>query len=305
MIDPEIIRNKSIELGFSACGFAKAESLPIEKPLSKWLENSRHGQMKFMENYQDLRADPNLLFPGSKTIISLLASYYNEEYEPSGSLKVSRYAVGRDYHKVLKKRGKHLIEWIKEFHPDIKARIFVDSAPIMEKEWARRSGLGWIGKNTCLIRPGEGSWFFIAEIITDLEIIPDTPEDRDLCGHCTRCIDACPTDALSIGGGIDARKCISYQTIELKDDIPPEYFGKTDRYLFGCDICQEACPHNKFAKRTMIPDFDSREIFRTIDPDTIATMNLDEFEKLFAGTPIMRAGLDKLKRTCAFLYPGD
>jgi len=305
VIDPEKIREKSIELGFSACGFAKAESLPLENSLNKWLENSSHGQMSYMENNKDLRADPTLLFPGANTVISLMASYYNEEYEPSEPLRVSRYAVGRDYHRVIKKRGQKLIDWIKSIYPDVNARIFVDSAPIMEKEWARRSGLGWIGKNTCLIRPGEGSWFFLAEILTDLKVSPDIPEDRNLCGSCTRCIDACPTGAIIQGEGVDAKKCISYQTIELKDDISAEFKGKTEKYLFGCDICQEVCPHNRFALSSKISDFEPRESFNNLSPEKIYKLNQEEFEALFAGTPVMRAGLDKLKRTCAFLYPGE
>ncbi len=303
MIDHEKIREKAIELGFSACGFAKAEPLPLNNILNRWLDNSNHGQMKYMEKNKDLRLDPTLLFPGAKTVISLVASYYNEEFVPAEPLKISRYAPGRDYHKVLRQMGKQLIDWTSISLPEISARVYVDSAPIMEKQWAMRSGLGWIGKNTCLIRPGMGSWFFLAVILTDLEITPDPAEERDLCGNCTRCIDACPTQALSSQGFLDARKCISYQTIELKNNIPVEFKDKTDFWLFGCDRCQEVCPHNRFAKSSSIEGFEPRLGFMNLNPQIINEMNQEEFDNRFSGTAIRRAGLEKLKQTSSFLYP--
>ncbi len=303
LIDPEKIREKAIELGFSACGFAKAEPLPLKDVLNKWLDKSNHGQMKYMEKNRDLRLDPTLLFPGAKTVITLMASYYNDKFVPSEPLKVSRYAPGRDYHKVLKKNGQKLIDWITLSLPDMSARIFVDSAPLMEKEWARRSGLGWIGKNTCLIRPGSGSWFFLAVILTNLEINPDPAEERDMCGNCTRCVDACPTKALSSKGSLDARKCISYQTIELRDNIPGEFKGKTEFWLFGCDRCQEVCPHNRFAKNSIIDELAPRKVFENISPQLINEMDQEEFDRKFSGTAFKRVGLEKLKQTSSFLYP--
>ncbi len=277
----------------------------MEGLFNHWLGKSYHGQMHYMGKNMDLRLDPELLFPGAKTVIPLLASYHNNEYTPSQSLKVSRYAVGRDYHRVLKKRGQKLIDWMRLEIPGLKARIFVDSAPLMEKEWARKSGLGWIGKNTCLIRPGEGSWFFLGIILTDLELPPDPPEDRNLCGNCTLCIEACPTQALLPDGSLDARKCISYLTIELKDPIPEDFIGQTDHWLFGCDRCQEVCPSNRFAKESEIQDFKPKELFNKVNRQILSQMNQKDFEREFSGTPLKRAGLEKLQQTAAFLYPDD
>lgn len=305
MIDPSSIREKSIELGFSACGFARAEPLcNLEAVFNDWIGKGFHGEMDYMKRNIDLRLDPELLFPGSKTVIVLAASYYNEDYHPAEPLKVSRYAVGRDYHKVLKKKGQGLIDWMAGEVPGMKARVFADSAPIMEKEWARRAGLGWIGKNTCLIMPGEGSWVFLAVILTDLEIEPGIPEERNLCGTCSKCIDACPTRALHPGGYLISGRCISYLTIELKDQIPDDFFAKTDKWLFGCDICQEACPWNRFAKESTIVDFTAKTVMGELKPETILQMDQAEFDEIFSAMAIKRAGLEKLKKTTAFLNDG-
>ena len=258
--------------------------------------------MAYMERNTDLRMHPESLFPGVKSIIVLLANYYNDNYQPSDPLKVSRYAVGRDYHKVLKKKGRELIKWMQAEYGKCNARVFVDSAPVMEKEWARRAGLGWIGKNTCLIRPGEGSWFFIATIFTDLIFYPDVKESRNYCGNCSACVDACPTKAINPGGFLEADKCLSYLTIELPGEIP-DNFKNDSNWLFGCDICQEVCPHNRFSLQTTIEDFRPREIYSELSPELVSDMNEEEFKINFAGSPLKRAGLNKLKSTSAFLYP--
>jgi len=303
LIDSQIIKSEALELGFSACGISKADALPLSDLYQDWIEGANHGEMKFLERNIDLRLDPGKLFEGAQSVIVLLASYYNKNYTPADPLKVSRYAVGRDYHKVLKKKGQNLINWMKKEYDDCEARVFVDSAPIMEKEWARRAGLGWIGKNTCLILPSAGSWFFISIILTNIEISPDKAEMRNLCGNCTRCIDACPTKAIHPDGYVDAKKCISYLTIELKEDISGEFHENTNNWLFGCDICQDICPYNRFSIPSEIDDFQAREIIHKLSPEVIRKMSAGEFDLYFSGSPLKRAGLEKLKTTSAFLYP--
>lgn len=284
-----------MELGFDDIGFSEVKRLDhLDKPFTNWLSMGYHGEMKWLENNFEKRLDPARIFPGAKTIISLISWYHSEDYVDGCG--VSRYAVGRDYHKVLKKKGQELINFMNEEIGSVQARAFVDSAPIMEREWAKNSGLGWIGKNGCLIQPKKGSWFFIAEIIMDLEIQSDPDVNIDLCGSCTRCIEACPTDALLGNGLLDARKCISYLTIELKDEIDNSLKGKWDDWIFGCDICQQVCPWNRKPINHQLLDFTPREEILNLKKSLLGDHTEDEIGKTIQGTPLNRAGIKLLKR---------
>lgn len=256
----QLIHQKVADLGFSLCGISKAEFLEKEAPhLEQWLREKRHGTMAWMENHFDKRLDPRLLVDGAKSVISVLHNYLPKaEYQPvKEAPKISKYAWGEDYHKVLKRKLYRVLEMIQEEVGEVNARVFTDSAPVMDKAWARKGGLGWIGKHTNLIHPKMGSWFFIGEIILDVSLDYDAPV-KDYCGTCTRCLDACPTDALK-PYQIDSNKCISYLTIELRENIPDEYRGRLDGWSYGCDICQEVCPWNRFALE------ESGEDFRPLD----------------------------------------
>lgn len=242
------IKNELQAQGFDLVGIAKAGFLEKEaNDLTQWLNEGRHGTMAWMEGHFDKRLDPRLLVDGAKSVISVLINYFPEsDYkQPLSAPKISKYAWGEDYHKVIKHKLHRVLEWITENVGEVNARVFTDSAPVMDKAWASRAGLGWIGKNTNLINPKRGSWFFIGEIILDLELEYDQPI-KDFCGTCTKCIDACPTDALA-PYQIDSNKCISYLTIELRDAMPQEFIGKTEGWVYGCDICQDVCPWNSFS----------------------------------------------------------
>ncbi|MEL6191170.1 MAG: tRNA epoxyqueuosine(34) reductase QueG [Bacteroidota bacterium] len=245
-----LIKEKGFSLGFDMVGISKAEKLEEEAiDLEKWLNKGLHGRMSYMENYFDKRVDPSLLVPGAKSVISVIHNYFPQydHQQPKSAPKISTYAWGKDYHTILKKKLYQLFQYIHEVcEAEVPGRVFVDSAPVMDKAWAKRSGLGWVGKHTNLISPQRGSWFFIGEIILDLDLAYDGPI-KDYCGTCTRCLDACPTDALQ-PYQIDASKCISYLTIELKEDMPEEYADKLQGWAYGCDICQEVCPWNRFSR---------------------------------------------------------
>ena len=244
----QLIKQKAIELGFDFCGISKAEKLHEEAAhLEKWLSSSFHGKMSYLENHFDKRLDPSLLVPGAKSVISLLFNYYPEESEKNTKYKVARYAYGKDYHYVIKDKLKTFLKDLTREIGEINGRVFVDSAPVMERQWAGKSGLGWIGKNTLLINKQQGSYFFLAELILDLDLEADGPI-KDYCGTCTKCLDACPTNAFLKANVLDASKCISYLTIELKEEIPKEFEDTYRNWIFGCDICQEVCPWNRFAK---------------------------------------------------------
>jgi len=283
------------ELGFDMVGISKAEFLEEEaNDLEKWLKGNLNGKMQYMENYFDKRLDPRLLVPGAKSVISVIHNYYPKAPNFQKEVpKISRYAWGEDYHKVLKRK---LYELFKQIHvwtgTEIPGRVFVDSAPVLDKAWAKRSGLGWIGKHTNLISPQKGSWFFIGEIILDLELEYDGPI-KDYCGTCTRCLDACPTDALS-PYQIDANKCISYLTIELREETSDEYQDKMEGWMYGCDICQEVCPWNRFSKA-----YDGEEFAPKGYQDWSAENweELDEraFKKLTKKTAMNRISWEKMK----------
>jgi epoxyqueuosine reductase len=241
------IKNEAKRLGFDFCGISKAEFLNEEAPrLEKWLKENKHGQMKYMENYFDKRLDPRLLVDSAKSVISLLYNYYPEQTQLADAPKISKYAYGADYHEVIKEKLNEFLFSLKQEIGTINGRAFVDSAPVMDKVWAAKSGLGWVGKNSNLINKQQGSFFFIAELIIDVELNYDGPI-KDYCGTCTKCIDACPTEAIIAPYIVDGSKCISYLTIELKENIPTEFKDKMDNWAFGCDVCQDVCPWNSFS----------------------------------------------------------
>src|SRR6185436_13274362 len=261
-----LIKQESKRLGFDFCGISNADFLEEEAPrLEQWLRNGMHGKMHYMENHFDKRLDPRKLVDGARSVISLLLNYYTEEKQSdTNAPKISMYAFGKDYHDVIKKKLKELLLFMRENIGEINGRVFVDSAPVLDRAWAKKSGLGWIGKNTNLIHPKAGSYFFIAELILDLELEPDAPI-KDYCGTCSLCIDACPTDAIIKPYVVDGSKCISYFTIELKEEIPKEVKGKFENWAFGCDICQEVCPWNSFSKPHRERDFEPKKEILQMD----------------------------------------
>ncbi|MCA6078237.1 tRNA epoxyqueuosine(34) reductase QueG [Fulvivirga sedimenti] len=296
-----IIKEISKELGFMHCGVSKAEFLEDEAPrLEKWLSEKHHGTMSWMENHFDKRLDPRLLVSGAKTVISLLYNYTPSEPLPDNSFKISKYAYGEDYHFVIKDKLKDFLGLLREKIGDIDGRIFVDSAPVLERAWARRSGTGWIGKHSLLLNRHHGSYFFLAELIIDLEVTPDTPTG-DYCGTCTACIDACPTDAITEPYVVDSNRCISYLTIELRDAISPEFRDTMNDWMFGCDICQDVCPWNRFATPHNEPAFrPSPELLDMTRNDWIE-LSEETFRRLFRKSAVKRTKFNGLKRTITFL----
>ena len=298
----KLIKDKAVDLGFISCGISKADFLEDEAPrLEKWLNQNHHGQMSYMEKNFDKRLDPRLLVPDSKSVVSLLFNYYTDKkQEDSQAPKISSYAFGEDYHFVIKRKLKKLMNYIKTEIGDVSGRAFVDSAPIMEKAWASKSGLGWIGKNTNLISKKTGSFFFIAELIIDLELEYDS-STTDHCGSCTKCIDACPTEALIAPYQIDGSKCISYLTIELKDQIPNEFKDKMDNWAFGCDICQTVCPWNRFSKEHKEDAFSPKEELIKMTKNEWNEITEEVFNTVFKNSAIKRAKYNGLKRNIKFL----
>jgi epoxyqueuosine reductase len=298
----QLIKDKATELGFFYCGFSKADFLEEEAPrLENWLNLNYQGKMSYMANYFDKRLDPRLLVDDAKTVVSLLLNYYPEKKQHSESPKISKYAYGEDYHTVIKDKLKELFQFLKENIGDVNGRAFVDSAPVMDKVWAKKSGLGWIGKNSNLIHPKEGSFFFIAELIIDLEIEPDGPM-KDYCGTCTKCIDACPTEAIVQPYVVDGSKCISYLTIELKDELlPSEFKGKMDNWMFGCDICQDVCPWNRFSKITQEPRFKPNPLLLELNSTEWKELNEEVFNQMFKLSAVKRTKYNGLKRNIKFL----
>lgn len=299
-------KTRSHELGFSFCGISKAEFLEDEAPrLEDWLKKGYHGKMSYMENYFDKRLDPTLLVEGAKSVVTFLLNYYPEEHQvDSTAPKLSKYAYGKDYHFVIKDKLKTLINDFKQEFGDINGRAFVDSAPVMDKAWAKRSGLGWMGKNLNIINKSQGSFFFIGELIVDVALDYDGPV-KDYCGTCTKCIDACPTDALVAPYEIDGSRCISYLTIELKDAIPNEFKGKMDNWMFGCDVCQDVCPWNRFSKPHQEKDFTPHSDLLGMNQGDWQDLTEEVFQEVFRKSAVKRTKFAGLKRNIQFLRKED
>jgi len=296
-----LIKQEAARLGFSFCGISKARFLEEEAPrLENWLNQNMHGQMGYMANHFDMRLDPTLLVPGAKSVVSLMLNYYPEEQQPEGIPKISKYAYGEDYHKVIKRKLKEFINTLKEQIGDVNGRAFVDSAPVLDRAWAKNSGLGWIGKNSNLINKGAGSFFFLAELIIDLELEYDGPV-KDYCGSCTRCIDACPTDAIVEPYVVDGSRCISYYTIELREAIPESEKGKFNNMAFGCDICQDVCPWNRFSKPTKVTEFSPNAEVLNLTENDWEEMTEEVFGRVFTKSALKRAGFNGIKRNIRFL----
>ena len=326
------LKEMALRHGFMGVGVSKAEFMDEEaKRLEEWLSKGYYGEMAYMANHFDIRVDPTKLMPGAKSVVSLIYNYFpgeaeakaeakegqsppfakranndavievEAEGERTDGFKISRYAYGEDYHKVVRRKLKALVAELKEEVGDMHGRVFVDSAPVMERDWAKRSGLGWIGKNTLLIHPKKGSYFFLAEIILDIEFDYDHPI-RDHCGTCTKCIDACPTGAISPEGFVlDASKCISYLTIELKSQIPETFRDKMEDWIFGCDICQEVCPWNRFSTPHKEPAFEMPDHLKKTNKQDWEEMTEEIFENFFTNSPLKRPGYQKVKDTVKFI----
>lgn len=297
----QFIKQEAKRLNFDYCGISKAEFLSEEAPrLEKWLKEKKQGQMQYMENYFDKRLDPTLLVDGAKSVISLLFNYYPEKVQNPEAPKLSKYAYGNDYHEVIKKKLHEFLYSLNQKIGNINGRAFVDSAPVMDKVWAAKSGLGWVGKNSNLITKEHGSFFFIAELIVDLELEYDGPI-KDYCGTCTRCIDACPTDAITESYVVDGSKCISYLTIELKDEIPESFKGKLDNWVFGCDVCQDVCPWNRFStpnNESLFHPSNDLLNFTEVEWDELTE---ETFNVLFKNSAVKRTKYKGLKRNLKFI----
>ena len=297
----QLIKTEASRLGFLGCGISKAEFLKDEAPrLEKWLNNKMQGEMSYMENYFDKRLDPTLLVPGAKSVVSLLLNYFPKKTQREDGYKISKYAYGTDYHFVIKDKLKQLLYFIREEIGDVHGRAFVDSAPVLDKAWAARSGLGWMGKHSNLLTKQLGSFYFIAELIIDLDLEYDTPV-TDHCGSCTACIDACPTQAIVESYVVDGSKCISYFTIELKNEIPSQFSGQFDDWMFGCDVCQDVCPWNRFSRAHKEPLFDPSPELLQMSKGDWEEITEEVFKQLFKKSAVKRTGFKGLKRNINFL----
>ncbi|MBX2965261.1 MAG: tRNA epoxyqueuosine(34) reductase QueG [Cyclobacteriaceae bacterium] len=303
----QLVKSISARLGFSFCGISKAGFLEEEAPrLEEWLRRGYHGKMGYLENHFDKRLDPTKLVDGAKSVISLIYNYYpdkdlsSEALAKEEKLKIAKYAYGEDYHFVIKDKLKEFFQHITDEIGNVNGRVFVDSAPVMERTWAQKSGLGWIGKNSLLLNRSMGSFFFLAEIILDLELEYDGPV-KDYCGTCTACMDACPTDAIAEPYVVDGSKCISYFTIELKEEIPTEVKGKFNNWVFGCDICQDVCPWNRFSQPHTEPRFQPHTDLEHITSSEWKEITEDVFKKLFKKSAVKRTGFNGLKRNIRFV----
>lgn len=297
----QLIKTEAKRLGFLSCGVSKAQFLEEEAPrLEKWLNKNMHGQMSYMQNHFDKRLDPTKLVEDSKSVISLLLNYYPDQTQTEDSYKLSKYAYGTDYHFVIKDKLKQLLAYINEEIGEVFGRAFVDSAPVLDKAWAAKSGLGWIGKHSNLLSQKTGSFYFIAELIIDLELDYDNPT-TDHCGTCTACIDACPTQAIVEPYVVDGSKCISYFTIELKDELPSNLKNKFDNWMFGCDVCQDVCPWNRFSKPHNEPLFNPHPELLSMTKKDWEDITQDVFNKLFKNSAVKRTKFSGLQRNISFL----
>ncbi len=295
------IKAEAQRLGFLSCGISKAGFLEAEAPrLENWLHQNQHGKMAYMENHFDKRLNPTLLVEDAKSVVSLLLNYFPSEMQNKNSYQISKYAYGKDYHLVIKEKLKELLDRIQENIGAVSGRAFVDSAPVLDKAWAAKSGLGWIGKNSNLITKQTGSFYFIAELILDLELEYDNAT-TDHCGSCTACIDTCPTNAIVAPYVVDGSKCISYFTIELKENLPIEMKGKFDDWAFGCDVCQDVCPWNRFSKPHKEPLFDANPQLLAMNKNDWEEITEEVFKTLFKDSAVKRTKLDGLKRNISFL----
>lgn len=296
------IKKQALALGFSSVGIAQATFLVEEaKRLEQWLKKGFHGEMQYMENHFEKRLDPRLLVENAKSVIVLTLNYYSEKTLSNSEYKIARYAFGEDYHVVMKEKLHTLLEQIRLKIGTVNGRVFTDSAPVMERTWAKKAGLGWQGKNTLLLQKNKGSYHFLAVLILDIPLVYDKPFVAQLCGSCTRCIDACPTQAILPNGVLEARKCISYLTIELKKEIPSEFKNQWQDWIFGCDICQEVCPWNNFSLQHQEPKFQPNNVLQQFTNRDWEEISHDVFEKVFKNSAINRTKLVGLKRNIQFL----
>jgi len=296
------IKATAARLGFSFCGIARAEKLNEDaRRLEQWLSKNRHGSMHYMENHFDKRIDPTLLVPGAQSVITLMKNYYPETKQQENSPKIARYAWGKDYHEVIRAQLKELLAEINQEIGEVNGRGFVDSAPVLERAWAVKSGLGWVGKNGNLISKQNGSYFFIATLIVDLPLQYDDPYTKDYCGTCTQCIEACPTDAILPNKEINGSQCISYYTIELKEALSQQTSVKTDNWLFGCDVCQEVCPWNRFSKLHQEPEFEPIPAILNLTTQEWEEMTEEVFKALFRESPLKRAKYSGIRRNLKWL----
>lgn len=300
-----IIKEIARSIGFEQCGIAKAERLDDDAlRLEKWLKKGYHGEMGYMENHFDLRIDPRKLVPGAKSVITLLFNYFPSSHQIEDTPKIAKYAYGKDYHTVIREKLHEFLFRLREQLGHIDGRGFVDSAPVLERSWAQRSGLGWIGKNGNLINKKTGSFFFIATLITDLELIPDEPYAKDYCGTCTKCIDACPTDAILPNKELNASACISYFTIELKSDkLPDDLKNKSENWIFGCDICQDVCPWNKFSLSHNHKELEPINEVLTFRINDWISLDKDSFNEIFKNSPIKRTKWEGIQRNLSLYSP--
>lgn len=301
-LDKKPLSDFICSLGFFHVGYARARYLEEESDrLENWLNQSYQGEMNYLERYFDFRLDPQKLMPGCKTIIVLAMNYFQEPRTATeNQSKISIYALGKDYHKIIRSKTKTIIQWMRQQYGDIAARAFVDSGPVLERVWAKESGISWTGKNTLSINPKTGSYFFLSCILTDIEFDADAPI-KEFCGTCKKCIDACPTQAIHEDGFLlDASKCISYLTIELKSQIPEEFKGKMDDWIFGCDVCQDVCPWNRFSRQTNVEDLLLTESLQQHTDSDFLKMNEEVFQDMFSQSALKRTGLAGIQRNIRF-----